>query len=145
MTLGSSTPIRLDFIFDFDPALDADYFSTEIPAAIVSGKTRTEDVQTLAMVSLVVADYDEALAFYVGKLGSSSSKTASCPSRTSAGWSSSHPAPQVEPNYCWRAAPIPSRSRVSATRRAGACSCSCTPMISGATSTPTRPGRGVRA
>jgi len=26
-------------------------------------------VQTLAMVSLVVADYDEALAFYVGKLG----------------------------------------------------------------------------
>jgi len=26
-------------------------------------------VQTLAMVSLVVADYDDALAFYVGKLG----------------------------------------------------------------------------
>ena len=26
-------------------------------------------MQTLAMVSLVVADYDEALAFYVGKLG----------------------------------------------------------------------------
>jgi len=26
-------------------------------------------MQTLALVSLVVADYDEALAFYVGKLG----------------------------------------------------------------------------
>ena len=26
-------------------------------------------MQTLAMVSLVVADYDDALAFYVGKLG----------------------------------------------------------------------------
>ena len=38
MTLGSSTPIRLDFTFDFDPALDANYFSTEIPAGYSLGK-----------------------------------------------------------------------------------------------------------
>ena len=38
MTLGSSTPIRLDFIFDFAPALDANYFSTEIPAGYSLGK-----------------------------------------------------------------------------------------------------------
>src|SRR5689334_25434911 len=39
------------------------------PRAIVRRPWRTEMQQTLGLVSLVVRDYDEALAFYVGKLG----------------------------------------------------------------------------
>jgi len=38
MTLGSSTPLQLSFDFEFDPQLDADYFSTEIPAGYSVGK-----------------------------------------------------------------------------------------------------------
>lgn len=38
MTLASSAPIQLDFTFDFDPKLDANYFSTKIPAGYSLGK-----------------------------------------------------------------------------------------------------------
>lgn len=38
MTVASSTPIQLDFDFEFDLALDANYFSTEIPAGYSVGK-----------------------------------------------------------------------------------------------------------
>jgi hypothetical protein len=38
MTLASSAPIQLDFTFDFDPELDANYFSTKIPAGYSLGK-----------------------------------------------------------------------------------------------------------
>ena len=38
MTLGSSTPVQLRFDFEFDPALPAQMFSTEIPAGYSLGK-----------------------------------------------------------------------------------------------------------
>src|SRR5690349_7186460 len=38
MKLGASTPIQLNFTFDFNPSLDANYFSTEIPAGYSVGK-----------------------------------------------------------------------------------------------------------
>ena len=38
MTLASSAPIQLNFTFDFDPTLDANYFSTKIPAGYSLGK-----------------------------------------------------------------------------------------------------------
>jgi catechol 2,3-dioxygenase-like lactoylglutathione lyase family enzyme len=42
--------------------------------------------QVVGLVALVVRDYDEALAFYVGKLGFKLVEDSSFPSRTSAGW-----------------------------------------------------------
>ena len=38
MTLSSSMPMQLSFDFEFDPELDANYFSTEIPAGYSVGK-----------------------------------------------------------------------------------------------------------
>jgi hypothetical protein len=38
MTLGASTPVQLDFDFEFDPVLPAQMFSTEIPAGYSLGK-----------------------------------------------------------------------------------------------------------
>lgn len=38
MTLGGSTPVQLDFDFEFDPELPAQMFSTEIPAGYSLGK-----------------------------------------------------------------------------------------------------------
>ena len=82
--------------------------------------------QALGLVSLVVRDYDEALDFYVGTLGFTRSRTASSPSRTSAGsWSRRRVPPAA--SCCWRGPPTTSSSRAWATRPAGVCSCSCTP------------------
>ncbi|HYJ41965.1 MAG TPA: hypothetical protein VEW08_14325, partial [Steroidobacteraceae bacterium] len=39
MSLGSSTPIQLSFDFEFNPSLDAKYFSTEIPAGYSRGES----------------------------------------------------------------------------------------------------------
>ena len=41
--------------------------------------------QSIGLVSLVVREYDEALAFYVGTLGFRWSRTQRCQNRTSAG------------------------------------------------------------
>lgn len=38
MTIGSSTPVQLNFNFEFDPVLPAQMFSTEIPAGYSLGK-----------------------------------------------------------------------------------------------------------
>ncbi len=38
MTVGSRTPVRLNFDFEFDPAIPAQMFSTEIPAGYSLGK-----------------------------------------------------------------------------------------------------------
>lgn len=41
--------------------------------------------QRLALVSLLVRDYDEALGYYIDTLGFDGSRTRRCPNRTSAG------------------------------------------------------------
>ena len=39
MTMGSSTPVELSFDFEFNPQLDAKFFSTEIPAGYSRGES----------------------------------------------------------------------------------------------------------
>ena len=65
-------------------------------------------MQSLGMVSLVVADYDEALAFYVGKLGFTLIEDSFVPEQNKR-WVVIEPPGAVRraPNYCWRAASNP--------------------------------------
>jgi catechol 2,3-dioxygenase-like lactoylglutathione lyase family enzyme len=59
--------------------------------------------QTLGLVSLVVRDYDEALAFYVGKLGFRLVEDSFVPEQNKR-WVVVEPAGPAgrAPNYCWR-------------------------------------------
>ncbi len=90
--------------------------------------------QRLVQISLVVRDYDEALAFYVGKLGFTLIEDSFVPEQNKR-WVVIEPpgATGRAPNYCWRAARTSISNRASATRPAAVCSCSSTPTTSGAT------------
>ena len=69
-------------------------------------------MQSLGMVSLVVADYDEALAFYVGKLGFTLVEDSFVPEQNKR-WVVIEPpgaGRRRAPNYCWRAASNPEQT-----------------------------------
>ncbi len=93
--------------------------------------------QYLGLVSIVVRDYDEAIAFYVGKLGFSLIEDTYQPAQDKR-WVVVSPRRVRKNAACsWPGQRTSIRSPASATRREAEFSCSSTPMTSGATSMPT--------
>ena len=91
--------------------------------------------QTIAMMALVVRDYDEALAFYVGTLGFSLLEDTYMPAQNKR-WVVVAPPGSAGPRLLLARPSAPSSRSASATRPAGVSSCSCTPTTSGATTRP---------
>ncbi len=90
--------------------------------------------QSIVHIALVVDDYDEAIDFYTNKLHFTLIEDTYQPEQDKRWVVVAPPAPAVRP-CCWHAHPNPSSGLSSATRPAGGCSSSSTPMTSGGTTT----------
>ena len=76
-------------------------------------------VQSLAHIALVVRDYDEAIAWFTGKLGFTLVADEISPSRTRGGCSSRRPARREARPPCCSPAPRPRSRRASIGNQAG--------------------------
>ena len=78
--------------------------------------------RSVSAVSLLVPDYDDGIAFYVGKLGFTLIEDT--PLGDAKRWVLVSPIPVPRHVCCWQERQTMRSSPPSATRRAGGCSCS---------------------
>ena len=84
--------------------------------------------QSIGLVSILIKDYDEAIAFYVDVLGFALIEDTSIANQIKL-WVVVAPAVVVVPRYCWRRPQMTSRLRSSEIKQVAAFSCFSTQTI----------------
>lgn len=122
---------------DADIAIDTAIMDAEAATGLIASRvTRGGSTlppalaRSIGYVSLVVREYDEAIAWYCGVLGFSVSEDTYVPAQDKR-WVLLAPSARAQTRLLLARASGPEQLAALGTRRAGACFCSCTPPTSG--------------